>query len=839
MRIYTKILLFFLIGSLSSCNLYRKIPPGKYLLRKNEVLVDGRKEKSDEIESLIIQRPNTAVFGYPYLADIYMLADQHPDYTYYRWIKKNKKTYRFLEKLISRKQIVQLQRYYKDINKVIKNIGEPPVFIDTNKIKLSAKRLKFHYISKSYLDTQLKYDIDTISKHKANVIYNIKRNEPYFIKKYEQEITSAYLQKLYEKTKSRSYIKINQPYDRENFVKEKERLTNLYRNKGVYHFQPSYVNFDLVFDSIQNKHDLEAYLHIPNRTITKEDTVYTLPFLPYRIKDVNVYLSKTKQFDPNKKQDSAHFENVNIYAIGDRLRYKPKLLTHSIFIKKGKLYSDQDRLRTHRLLMSLQNFKQAYIEYVENEKDTTLTTNIYLIQEKRFSWKGSIDFTHSNIHDFGIKGGMSFSAKNLFRGAEVLNTSLYLMTASSKSINNSDENLFDVSELGADITLRFPRLLLPFGLSKYIPKYMLPKTYITFLSNTQNNIGLDRSKYAGIFGFEWRPIKERKFKVDLINYEFITNKKKEKYFQIYTLAYDQLEELMSSIGEDITPETADIVINAKLTDIAFCTSNPDICKELKIIQEREKRITQNIFILSNKFDFYYDSRKHPLQSDFYLFNSTFELAGSMLSVFSRTLNLPKNEYEQYTINGVPYAEYFKTDLSFVRHWQLHKEHILAYRAFIGYAIPYGNSHSIPFVSSYFAGGSNDIRGWRAYSLGPGTSGGPNEFNEANFKLTSNLEYRFPIAGYFKGALFADAGNIWNIDNGETDEESRFHGLSSLKDVALATGFGLRIDFTYFIIRFDLAFKTYDPSKPLNERWINLRNTSIYDGVLNLGISYPF
>jgi len=839
MRIYTKILLFFLIASLGSCNLYRKIPQGKYLLKKNEVIVDNERIKSDEIEALILQRPNTAIFGYPYLADIYMLADQNPDYTYYRWIKRHKKTYSFLEKLISKKQVVQLQRYYKDINKVIKNIGEPPVFIDTNQIKISAERLKFHYISQSYLDTKLQYNIDTVSKHKASVVYDIKRNEPYIIKKFEQEITSGYLEELYKKHQKNSYIKINQPYKRDDFVKEKDRLTELYRNNGVYHFQPSYVNFDLVFDTIQNNHDLEAYLHIPNRTITKEDTVYTLPFLPYRIKNVNVYLSKNKNFDTIKKQDSAFYNNVNIYAIGDKLRYKPKLLTNSIFIKKGKLYSEQDRLRTHRLLMSLQNFKQAYIQYVENEKDTTLTTNIYLIQEKRFSWKGSVDFTHSNIHDFGIKGGMSFSAKNLFKGAEVLNTSLYLMTASSKSINNSDEQLFDVSELGADVTLRFPRLLLPFGLSKYIPKYMMPKTYIKFLSNTQNNIGLDRSKYAGIFGFEWRPVKEKKYKVDLVNYEFITNKKAENYFQIYTLSYDQVEEIAQDLGQTITPETADIFINSLLYDANFCAANPEVCQDLKIIKERKERITQNIFILSNKFDFFYDSRKHPLEPDFYLFNSTFEIAGSMLSVFSRTLNLPQNSFGQYTINGVPYAEYFKTDLSFVRHWQLHKEHILAYRAFIGYAMPYGNSKSVPFVSSYFAGGSNDIRGWRAYSLGPGTSGGPNEFNEANFKLTTNLEYRFPIAGYFKGALFADAGNIWNINNDETDERSSFKGLSSLKDIALATGFGLRVDFTYFIIRFDLAFKTYDPAKPLGDRWIDLRHTSIYDGVLNLGISYPF
>ena len=838
MKILTKILLFFLIGFISgSCNLYRKIPKEKRLLRKNIVYVDQKKESSDKINSLIVLQPNAYILGYPYLADLYMLADQHPNKTFFRWVQNHPKAYQLLAKTLSRKQIIQLQYYYRDINKTIQKVGKAPVFIDTSKIKLSSDLLRYYYINHGYLDAKASYKIDTINHHKAKVFYQITKNKPYIIKKYEQNIQSPYLAKLYKKYRKKSPIKLQKPYNRDNFVQEKENLVKLFRNNGVYHFQPSYVNFDLVYDSVPQKYMIDAYLNIPKRMITTQDTVYTESFFAYRIKNVNIYLSKSKEIDIRQKKDSAVYEKINIYAINDRLRYRPKLLAHSVFIKPERLFSDQDRLRTHRLLMSLQNFKQVYIQYDENPRDTTLTANIYLIPEKRFSWKGSVDFMHSNIHDFGVKGSMSFSAKNLFKGAEVLNTSLYFMTASSKGLNTS-EQLFDVNEFGADVTLKFPQLLLPFGLSKYIPKYMMPKTYVTFLSNSQTNIGLDRSKYAGIFGFEWRPIKERKFKVDLLNYMFITNKKAYKYFEIYTLAFKQVQDIAQQLGQTLNaPEAADAYINSLLQDTNFAINHPEIYSELKTIKEREKRITQNIFILSNKFDFFYDSRKHPLQPDFYLFNSTFELAGGLLSALKSTLK--QNEYGQYTVNNVPYAEYFRTDLSFIKHWQLHKEHILAYRAFIGYAVPYGNSKSVPFVSSYFAGGSNDIRGWRAYSLGPGSTGGPNEFNEANFKLTTNLEYRFPIAGYFKGALFTDVGNIWNIDNGETAPNSRFTGLQSLKDIAIASGFGLRVDFTYFIIRFDLAYKVYDPAKIGQDRWINLKNTKLTDGVLNIGISYPF
>ncbi len=846
----TKILLFILLISLGSCNLYRKIPDGRYLLKENIVVVDSIAEKSEEVHTRILQKPNVMVFGYPILADIYMFSDQHPDYTYYKWIKKHDKLNGFLQKMISRKQVVQMQRYYKSINKVIKDIGEPPVYIDTARIAKSARRLKFYYKSNSYLDTDLNYKIDTVKRFKASVTFNVRKKESYYLKNYEQNIQSPYLLEVYNKHKQLSSVQLGKPYRRDDFVAEKERLTKLFRNNGVYHFQPSYVNFDLVFDTIKSVHNLDAYLNIPLRTITKNDSVIKKTFLPYRIGKVNIYLSKTKDSPLEKIQDSAIYNQVNIYSLDDKLRYRPKILATSVFLKKGELYRDIDKLRTHRLLMGLQNFKQAHIQYIENPKDTTLTANLYLITDKRFSLKGSFDVTHSNIHDMGIKGGVSLGAKNIFKGAEVLTTSLSIMTAASKTVSNPDDQFFNVREFGTNVTLTFPRLLLPFGLNKNIPKYMMPKTNLTFLLNTQTKIGLDREKYAGIFGFEWQPKKERRFNIDLLNFEFITNNNKDNYYVIYEQSFNKVLDIATAIGQasSLTKENASSFING-LLNTNFQTSHPDYYNDLKIIKEREQRITQNIFIVGNKFDYSFDSRKQPLQTVFSLFNLSLEQSGTLISPFSKLFNMPKNNLDQYTINGVPYAEYVKADFTYVKHWQLHKQHVLAYRAFLGVAIPYGNSKSVPFVSSYFAGGSNDIRAWRAYTLGPGTTGGPNEFNEANLKITTNVEYRFPIAGYLKGALFADAGNIWNFHNDEKDDDgndklgianrdSSFKGFESLRDIAIGTGVGLRVDFTYFIIRFDLAFKTYDPSLDLNKRWL-IKDWSIYNSVLNLGISYPF
>ena len=159
------------------------------------------------------------------------------------------------------------------------------------------------------------------------------------------------------------------------------------------------------------------------------------------------------------------------------------------------------------------------------------------------------------------------------------------------------------------------------------------------------------------------------------------------------------------------------------------------------------------------------------------------------------------------------------------------------RAFGGIAIPYGNSENIPFTKSYYGGGPNDNRAWEAFKLGPGKSQSILDFNEANFKLAFNLEYRFDLAGKFEGALFTDAGNIWNVFDNIGTEDTEFKGFSSLKDIAIGTGFGLRYDFSFFILRGDIGFKTYEPSFKEDSRWFN--NYNFGNAVYNIGINYPF
>ncbi|MCB0446017.1 MAG: BamA/TamA family outer membrane protein, partial [Gelidibacter sp.] len=237
------------------------------------------------------------------------------------------------------------------------------------------------------------------------------------------------------------------------------------------------------------------------------------------------------------------------------------------------------------------------------------------------------------------------------------------------------------------------------------------------------------------------------------------------------------------------------------------------------------------------FNYVKNKRDNLFDNDFSILRFKIEFAGNLLSNISNLAGINKNSDDRYEIFGVAFSQYAKTEVDYVKYWDLGKKNVLAFRSYFGIAIPYGNSESIPFSKSFFAGGPNDNRAWTAFNLGPGSSKSTNEFNEANLKIHLSAEQRFNIFGSFNGALFVDAGNIWNVFDNVTDDASTFDGFNSLEDIAIGSGFGLRYDFRFFILRGDIGFKTYDPSNDSGSRWF--KDYNFGNAVYNIGINYPF
>ena len=282
------------------------------------------------------------------------------------------------------------------------------------------------------------------------------------------------------------------------------------------------------------------------------------------------------------------------------------------------------------------------------------------------------------------------------------------------------------------------------------------------------------------------------------------------------------------------PNGINLFINDALT-ILKSSINTDDLNKIGYINNRKKRLTTNNLIIGSSFSVSnnYDNRYD--KNNFNQWRVKFKSAGLLTNVFMRKNNVNADGFK--TISNIPFSQFFKSELSYIKHWDIGENSTIATRYFLGFAIPYGNSENIPFSESFFGGGSNDNRAWEVYRLGPGSSGAKDEFNEGNFKIALNFEYRFKMLGRFNGALFTDIGNIWNLLDDTDDSSRKFDGFKDLNELAIGSGFGLRYDSGLFVFRLDMGLKTYNPALTKERRWF--KDFSLKKAVFNIGLNYPF
>jgi len=850
-KIGTKIATFILIGIIiTACDAVKRVPDGKKLLTKNEILVNDKAINSDEVTNLLYQKPNSSILGYRLRLNLFNLANPNADSSYQAKFTNHPGKYERMSKLLSAKQVDRLGQsfWYHGIHDFLKKTGEPPVIIDAARTNKSISRLKYYYFNNGFFNVKAKYKLDSLSEKKAKIKYTVTTGNPYLLDTLTTTIHTPALDSLYRTKISNTFIKFGNQYKTADFESEKDRINTHFRNNGVYDFQPNYVTFDL--DTLNSNKKVNVNLIINDYSYQDKDTTRTAPFKIYKISEVNIYTDYSATNTNLKITDSTTFNNFHLYS-HSKLKYKPRAITDAVFITKGGLFADYKTVLTTRYLNNLKIFNYPTILYEVDKRDTTaqsLIAKVYLSPRKKYSLGTTFDVTHSNIQTFGVAGSISQSIRNVFNGAETLELSARGNIGSSKALANPESKFFNVSEYGMDLKLNIPRIWFPFATEKIIPKSMIPSTLVSAGLSNQINIGLDKQNVTGVLAYNWNPKRNNTARFDLFNVQYVRNLNPENYFNVYGSSYTALNNL-GKIYNTNHPEYFDLngnlkiqegttgFTNAVLAGTTALTAADSDYKTVNSIEERRVRLSENDFILATSFSFSKTTKTDPLDNTFYLFRTKIESAGSLLSLISSAASLPKNQNGNFEIFNLEYSEYIKTEFDYIKHWDLSKEKVLAFRSFFGIAIPYGNSNNIPFSRSYFAGGSNDNRAWQTYSLGPGSSGAVNDYNEANMKIALSAEFRFKIFGSLKGALFADAGNIWNVFDNVTDPKATFDGLKDLKEIALGSGFGLRYDLSFFVVRFDLGFKIYNPANKIDNRWFYDYNFA--HSVFNFGINYPF
>ena len=831
-----------LILLLASCNVVKRVKPNEYLLTKNTILIDSLKNKEEVVNNLVIQKTNTGIngLGLPIGLHVYNLARPNIDSIIQNDLLNNEKKVKRKIKFLSKKQFIKTLQSRKEFNSWLKRTGEAPVILSEDKTEKTAKNLKGYFFSKGWFNVEVNYEIKKDSSKKAQVIYNVAKKNPYFINEITPYISTKSIDSLYKTISKESLLKKGMQYDALNYENERKRLTTELRNKGYYHFDEDNIRFEN--DTIGTNYKVNSSIYISNRKIRNSDSITDKPFGRFKIKEVNIYTDN--QFDNQNQpiKDSLTYKNYNLYS-KDQLKFRPKALTDAVFISKDDYYNDTGRSRTLKYLNNLQMFKYPSIIFTENEQDTTLTANVYLEPLSKFSLGFDFDVSQSNIQTIGFSVAGGLKIRNIFRGAEIFELSGIASVGSSQDAASADDVFFDINEIGANARFTFPRLLLPFNTDKIIPKYMSPRSILNFATTSQRHIGLDRRTLSGLISYNWKPSTSVNNTFELINIQYVRNLNVNNYFGVYSNSFSRLNNIARSInfiGPNetlIIPDQANTFITEVLSGNTTLTPTDENFVLVNNIEERKQRLTENNLILSSSFSYVKDKRTNLFDNDFSIFKWRIESAGTFLSNLSKLINLNQNNDGNLELFGVAFSQYLKTEVDYIKYFDLGDKKVLALRSYLGIAIPFGNSNSIPFVESFFAGGPNDNRAWTAFNLGPGSSRSIDEFNEANFKIHLSAEQRFPIIGQFRGALFLDVGNIWNVLDNTQQPEATFTSLNDLKNIAIGSGMGLRYDFNFFVLRFDIGFKTYDPFLPMSKRWFTNYNFS--NAVYNIGINYPF
>lgn len=801
------------------------------ILKSNDIFINGKLISKDSLNPLITQNKNNYLFGIPLSALLYESSKKNSDSIFNKWINKKSKRNERITKVFSKKQVIQIKKYIEDFNNWKKRNGEELQIIDSTKTNISIENLKSFFKNNGYFDSEISSSIEINKKNQkfGKVIYNIDLGNQYYLDSIKSNIQSPILDSLYQKNIGKSFLKKNNSFNTLDFESERNRLDNLFKNSGIYNFQISSISFQVSRDTTGTD------LRIPVQINILEDS--SNKYRIHYIKNINIYTSNLLSLKTDTLNNPIVFDDINIFSMG-KLRYKPKNLTNVISFKKGDYYSDQKRSNTIKQLNNLENFQYPTVSYnyLINSK-SELEANVLLNPKERFSLGFGVDLKHSNIEDIGVAFETSFTSRNVFQGAERLEFS------SRGTLGKSGNTT--ISEYGFDIRLKFPRLFLPSKLKKVLNLDYNPNTYIGLGTSKQTNIGLDRQSFKFDLNYNWTNLNDKKINLGLLNIELVNNKNSVNYFNIYSNSFNSINSIalnnntnssyFNSLNKLIIPEG----INSFIKDVINrnLSLNEDDFNTVNYINDRRNRLTANNLIIGSSYSLISDNRKSFFDQNFSQLKIKFELAGTLTNFFANQFNAEVDQYNNKKILGLAYSQYFKTEFNYIKHWAISSNSTLAFRGYYGIAIPFGNSDNIPFSKSFFSGGSNDNRAWEVYRLGPGSSGAISEFNEANMKIAFNIEYRFGLFGKLDGAIFTDIGNIWNVFDDTQDPRRTFNGLKDLNELAIGSGFGIRYNLGYFVLRLDMGLKAYNPVLDSNERWMT--DFKLNKAVFNIGLNYPF
>ena len=824
-----------------SCSTTKKVQEGDYLLVKNKVFVNGKRQFfNTDLTEYLKQQPNEKFLFLPLSLCAHNMVKSKYDSILEVWENTLPKGAKVKKEFLKKNG---LKKSKFNFNYWLYRIGAPPVIIDTSKVKDSEENLKNYLFDEGFFDAEAQHELHLKNK-KGRVYYHIETKKGYFIDSLQTKIETPLLDSIYRKNKEKSRIKKGQRYRQKNFADERQRLVKLFRNEGFYKFNPRHVRYDADTNGLGRRPRIVQF--IDDQVVQNNDTIYTKNHLPYSFKKINVFYTSHDETSEKYSFIKNH-KNYSIYSVGTS-NFTNRTYTSSILFKQGDQYSDESVKKTYHQFNQLNNFRTNIQIREDSLQEGLLIADVFLKPLKKHNILFELDNYVSSIYGFGISTELGYTTRNIFGGGENLEISGKVFLGTVETGNSSKNHFFNAVEVATEAKIDFPRFLIPFiNTEDFFNKEINQRTTASFLFSSQNNIGLGKLRFSGSMAYSWNRRATMNHQFDLFNVQYIFNTNKGQYFVLFPNDLAIQKRLIADYISD-NPDYTEVSDEQTLEDIQSDTeyvlspSNRDLLNDYLDMEFTMNRITRDYLFTSFVYTFTFNQRLNQEVKNPVFLEAKAETSGNVLNLVSSFIDFNKNSSDEKLVFGVPYAQYLKFDLDTRKYYNFGRESQLALRFLVGATFPYSNTLITPFDKSYSAGGTNDIRAWRVYRLGPGSdssSATRNRFSVESFKLTANIEYRFNVYKSLKGALFVDAGNIWALRKYEDRFNFLFRFDSFYRELGIGSGFGFRYDFGFFKLRLDAAWKMHDPSQPVGARWVIGQTQFFRDTVLNVGINYPF
>jgi outer membrane protein assembly factor BamA len=759
---------------LASCAGSRSITDEKLLI-KNKIETNDDKLSKGDLDNLIVQKPNTNLFSYPWKARFYNSRIKKKDTKFNRWL--------------------------------IRTFGEKPVVYDRSASETTVRQMSRYLDNKGYFDRKISYKAKPKGNKNIDVNYIISVDVPYTIRKINYDIKDSLVRDIVFSINEDSYLREGMNYDAYLLDDERDRVTEFMRNSGYYYFNKDLITYTV--DSTLGNRGMELNVRFEGKVVKDENgQLVEVPHTQFKINEIFVYPEYDPLFDPNSYDTLSFYyryfprdtvkTRINFLHTGD-FRVKPMPMARSVMFKEGEFYNLKGISQTAQRFGAMNITKYVKLDFEDTEIVDSLgygNLNLHIRQNNKpvHYFANGTEATNSAGYP-GLALNITYLNRNVFKGAESFRlTTVAAMEAQPSNASESVFMGFNTIEAGVTGVLELPKFLLPISADRFSTDFN-PQTNLGMGYNYQRRSNYTRYIFNVSIGYKW---KAKKY-VQHIFTPWELNSVK-----IY-VTDEEFKDLLSEFDKRFQEQYTDHLISAMRYSYMF--------------NNQDRKSTDHSLVRWN-----------------------IESSGNVFDAFNNLTNQSKNSDGVYDILDIRYAQYLRTDLDYRYYKNLEQDRSIALRGIFGIGVPFGNSDALPFEKGFFVGGANGMRGWIMRDLGPGgyDSSGDKYYDKVgDLKIEMNAEYRFPIQGFFHGAVFMDAGNIWLLQESSDYENGHFQFGEFYKQIAMDTGLGLRMDFEFFIFRVDAAIQVRNPSAT-GSKWVIWDEIQQFGNVhWNFGIGHTF